>query len=103
MNDLTFTYLLISTLLWVLGFLHTGRFVRPKWKIPGKLLFYVGMSTLLAYWIGHFALAFIILHPLIGLVFHIRVCQKHQINWRTCQPRNQYLQLQEKWARGDFS
>lgn len=97
-----YLYSLLATTVWILGYLHTGRFVRPRWKIPGKFVFYVGMSALLTYWIGHFSLLFIIGHPLTGLIFHIRVCKKHQINWKTCEPKEKYLALQEKWAKGDF-
>ncbi|MEM9671492.1 MAG: hypothetical protein AAF992_02805 [Bacteroidota bacterium] len=96
------TYFLLALVLWVAGYLHTGRFVRPRWKQAGKLLFYLGVSALLIYWIGPYSLIFIIGHPLIGLIFHIRVCNQHGINWRSCQPREKYIALQEKWARGDF-
>lgn len=93
----------LASLLWIAGYFHTGRLVRPKWKIPGKYVFYVGVSVALAWWLGPWCLLFIVLHPLIGLLFHIRVCQKHGIDWRTVQPREKYMELQEKWARGDFS
>ncbi|MEM8968363.1 MAG: hypothetical protein AAGE93_18230 [Bacteroidota bacterium] len=93
---------LTAVVLWSAGYLHTGRFVRPRWKQPGKLVFYLGVSALLIYWIGWYSLFFIVGHPLIGLIFHIRVCKKHNIDWRNCQPREKYLDLQEKWAQGNF-
>ncbi|MEO0899254.1 MAG: hypothetical protein AAFY71_22775 [Bacteroidota bacterium] len=102
MKDIQFYYLLVAVLIWGLGYLHTGKFVRPKWKIPGKFLFYVGVSTALVYAFGHWALLFIIGHPLIGLLFHVKVCKDHHINWLTCEPKEKYLELQEKWAKGDF-
>lgn len=40
---------------------------------------------------------------MIGLIFHIRICQKHEIKWWNCEPTDKYLELQEKWAKGDFS
>jgi len=94
--------LLIAAEIWILGYLHTGRFVRPRWKIPGKFIFYVGVSFVLALWIGHFSLIFIIGHQLIGLIFHIRACNRNNINWLRCEPRDKFLELQEKWASGDF-
>lgn len=95
-------YLIIAIIIWGIGYLHTGRFVRPKWKIPGKFLFYIGVSLGLAYWLGHYSLIFIIGHQLIGLAFHWITCKRHDINWITCEPRERYLALQEQWAKGDF-
>lgn len=103
MQSIEITYLTVALTIWLLGYFHNGKFVRPKWKIPGKLLFYLGITFLLVNWVGHWALFFIIGHPLIGLIFHINVCRKNNINWKTCQPREKYLNLQEKWAKGDFS
>ncbi|MEM8896768.1 MAG: hypothetical protein AAGC85_01625 [Bacteroidota bacterium] len=96
-------YLLLALLIWGLGYLHSGRFVQPRWKIPGKFFFYVSVSAVLAWYLGAYSLFFIILHPLIGLIFHIRTCEKNGIKWLSCEPREKYLALQEKWARGDFS
>ena len=103
MSSLELLYLVIATVVWTVGYLHTGRFVRPKWKIPGKFIFYMSMSFVLAYWLAHWALIFILGQPLIGLIFHIMVCKSHRINWLSCQPRAQYLELQERWAKGDFT
>jgi len=102
MSGMLLTYFLLSSFIWLLGYFHNGRLVRPKWKVPGKFLFYVGVSTLLAYFFQHYALIFIILHPLIGLYFHTKICREHNINWWTCQPEEKYLELQERWAKGDF-
>lgn len=103
MRDIQVYYLIISVVIWLLGYLHTGRFVRPKWKIPRKCIFYVGISFVLVSWLGHWALPFIIGHPLVGLLFHTKICKEHNIDWRTCEPKEKYLELQEKWARGDFN
>ncbi len=94
---------LLALCLWVPGYFHTGRFVRPRWKISGKFIFYMSISFALAYWFGYYSLIFILGQPLLGLVFHIKVCKKHQINWLTCEPKEKYLALQEKWAKGDFT
>ncbi len=103
MNKTELIYLVVAVLVWLAGYFHNGRFVRPKWKIPGKFLFYVGLAFLMTHWYLHWALLFIIGHPLIGLLFHYKVCKKNQINWLTCQPRDKYLEIQEKWAKGKFN
>lgn len=96
-------YFFLSIPIWFVGYLHTGRFVRPKWKIPGKFIFYVSVSFALIHWFGHWGLSFIVGHPLLGLIFHTKICHQHHINWLTCEPRDKYLKLQEKWATGDFN
>ena len=103
MNDTQYYYLILSILIWLLGYFHTGKFVRPRWKIPGKFIFYVGVSFALVYWLRHWGLIFIIGHPLIGLIFHLKVCKDNDINWLSCEPKEKYIALQEKWAKGDFS
>lgn len=103
MSNIQFGYILLSIIIGVIGYFHNGKFVRPKWKIAGKFIFYVAVSTLLTYWLNHYSLLFIIGHPLIGLIFHIKICKKHNINWQTCEPKEKYIELQEKWAKGNFS
>lgn len=102
MNNIEIIYLFIAITICVAGYFHNGRFIRPKWKIPGKFIFYVGVSFALVYWLGHWGLIFILGHPIIGLIFHIKVCKENHINWVTCEPREKYIELQEKWAKGDF-
>src|SRR5690606_42116327 len=102
MNNFEIIYLAIATAIWFAGYFHSGRFVRPKWKIPGKFIFYVGVSFALVQWIAHWGLVFIVGHPTIGLYFHIKVCNENNIDWITCVPRDKYLELQEKWSKGDF-
>ena len=101
LND--FTYPLLAIVIWFIGFFHAGKYVRPIWKIPGKFLFYIAISYALSYWYEQWSLIFILGHPLIGLIFHINACKKNGINWINCEPKNKYLELQEKWAKGDFS
>ena len=103
MNQIEIFYLITAIIIWIAGYIHNGRFVRPKWKIPGKFIFYIGVSFLLTYWIEHYALIFILGHPLIGVLFHIKACKENNINWQTCEPKDKYLELQEKWAKGNFS
>lgn len=103
MRNIELAYVFIATLIWFAGYLHNGKFVQPKWKIPGKFFFYIGVSFALVYWFKHWGMIFIIGHPLLGLMFHLKVCRENDIDWVTCEPREKYLGLQEKWAKGDFS
>ena len=103
MENFQYIYLSLAIAIWVAGYFHTGRFVRPKWKIPGKFLFYIGISIGLILWIGHYSLIFILGHQLAGLIFHIKICKRHNINWKTCEPREKYLELWERWAKRDYS
>lgn len=103
MKNIQIYYLIISICIWLLGFIHNGKFIRPKWKILGKFIFYTGVSLPLVGLFDHWALLFIIGHPFIGFLFHIKVCKENKINWLTCEPKDTYLKLQEKWAKGDFS
>ena len=103
MKNIKFYYLITSVLIWVLGYFHTGKFVRPKWKVPWKLVFYVGVSAILVHWFGHWGLIFIITHPLIGFLFHYKVCGENDIYWFTCAPIEKYVELQKKCAKGDFA
>lgn len=98
-----YLYLLLALVLWTIGLWFGGRFVKPRWNLIGKLIRYILVSYLLLVWLGHWALIYIVIDPLIGLVFHIYICKKYDINWRTIEPRERYLALMEKWGRGDFS
>jgi hypothetical protein len=102
MQTYQYVYLVLALVIWILGYFHTGRLVRPRWKIPGKFIFYLGVSAALVFWLEHFSLMFIIGHPTVGLIFHTSVCKKHGINWWTCEPVEKYLSLQDKWAQGDW-
>ncbi|MFY0675307.1 MAG: hypothetical protein JXQ87_18065 [Bacteroidia bacterium] len=103
MQSIEITYSILALVIWIAGYLHTGKFVKPKWKIPGKFIFYVVVSWAISHWFGHWALVFVIGHPLLGLGFHINACKKNSINWVTCEPKEKYIALTEKWAKGDFS
>lgn len=97
-------YLGGALVLWVLGFrFFGGRFIRPRWKQPGKLIMYLLLSWLLLRWVGEWALVFIIGHQAMGWVAHVMICRRHGIDWRTCEPEEEYLALTEKWARGEWS
>lgn len=96
--------LMAVVVIWLIGFKYFGgTMVRPVWKIPGKLAFTVFFSYLLFVWIGPWAWLFILSHQALGFIGHVVICRRHGINWRNCEPREKYLELTTKWARGDFS
>lgn len=92
--------LAIALLLWLAGFAIFGRFIAPRWKIPGKLAFYLGVAALLSWLAGHWSLIWIVGHPLLGIAAHIVWCRRHGIHWFTCQPRDTYLRLRPWAAEG---
>jgi uncharacterized membrane protein len=98
-----FNYLLLAAVIWLFSFRYFGgRFVRPKWKQAGKFIAYITISFVLLVSVGHYALIFIIAHQALGAVGHYMICRKHDIDFWTCQPENKYLELTDKWAKGDF-
>ena len=99
-----FYYLLLAAVIWLFGFrFFGGRFIRPKWKQPGKFIAYMAISFVLLILIGHYALIFIIGHQALGGIWHYKICKKHGIDFWTSQPEAKYLKLTEKWAEGNFT
>lgn len=96
-------YLLLALVVWLLGFRYFGgRFIRPKWKIPGKFIGYMTISFILLIYLGHYALFFILGHQGLGGVGHYFICKHHNIDFWTCEPEAKYLEVTERWARGEF-
>jgi uncharacterized membrane protein len=93
-------HLALASIIWIAGFLLFGRFIAPRWKVVGKLLVYLLVTAMLSRTVGHFALIWIIAHPVLGIAGHIWWCRKHGINWLTCEPREKYLALRP-WAAAD--
>ena len=90
--------------LWLVGYRwFGGRFVRPRWKIVGKAAAALTLAYFAMVWLGPWGLALPVAHQAIGMAGHVVICQRHGIDWRTCEPQERYIALQEKWARGDFS
>ena len=92
--------LALAVAIWFLGFGLFGRFIAPRWKVFGKLAFYMLVAVLLSWFFGHWSLVWIVGHPLLGVGGHIWWCRRNGINWVTCQPRGKYLQLRP-WAASD--
>lgn len=90
----------LALVIWLAGYALFGRFITPRWKVGGKLIFYLAVSAALTAWVGGWALIWIVGHQGLGIGGHIWWCRKHGINWITCQPRDQYLALRP-WAAED--
>ena len=96
-----FYYLLFASIIWLLGFkFFGGRFIRPKWKIPGKFIGYLTISFVLLTLFDHYALIYIIGHQASGVIGHYFICKKHDIDFWTCEPESKYLEVTEKWTKG---
>jgi hypothetical protein len=89
--------LVVAVLLWLGGFALFGRFIAPRWKIGGKLAFYLAVTALLHVAVGHWALIWVVAHPLTGIAGHAWWCRRHGIDWIRCEPRARYLALRP-WA-----
>ena len=99
-EPLHFYYLLLAAIIWLISFrLFGGKFIRPKWKQPGKFIVYMTMSFVLLTLAGSYALIFIIGHQATGGIYHYMICKKHNIDFRTCQPEEKYLEVMEKWIK----
>ena len=92
--------LVLAVAIWLAGFAVFGRFIAPRWKIWGKLIFYLGVAALLSAWLGHWSLIWIVGHQLLGIGGHMWWCRQHGISWLTCTPREKYVELRP-WAAGD--
>lgn len=92
--------LLIALAVWLLGFALFGRFISPRWKVLGKLVFFMLVAWVLAMLVGHWSMVWILGHPLLGIGGHVWWCKRNDINWLTCSPRDKYLGLRP-WANGD--
>lgn len=90
--------LAIALALWLLAFGLFGRFVAPRWKVGGKLVFYIGITAVLSYFLGHWSLVWVFGHPALGIGGHVWWCNKHGIHPITCEPRDRYLELRP-WAQ----
>lgn len=97
-----YAYIVLAIVLWIFGYIHTGRHLRPRWKITGRLLFYLGVSVLLTLYLNHFSLMFIVGFPLVGLISHTHICERHGINWWTCQPTDKFNAVQSRWGSWDI-
>lgn len=108
-----YLYLVLAAVIITIGYYRFGGlYVLPKWKRNGKLIAYMLFSYLALVWFGHWALVYIVGNQGIGYVFHVLICRKYDIDWRTYEPdidwrtyepKERYIALMEKWGRGDFS
>jgi len=89
----------IAAVLQLVGLLFTGRLIWPQWKIPGKVLFYLGFSFLFSYYWPYFGLAFIFIHPALGIAGHIWFCKQIGMTWWKVEDPEKYIQAQKDWVQ----
>ncbi len=71
----------------------TWRLVWPRWKLPGKFVFYFAAVAGLSWALGHWSLAFAFAHQTVGLTFHIWFCRKHGFTWYAVEDPARYRRL----------
>lgn len=77
----------------LVGLALTHRLIWPRWKLPGKLVFYVGGVALLSLWIGTWSVVVGWTHQLLGIVFHIRFSRRHGFTWYAVEDPERYVEL----------
>ncbi len=77
----------------LLGLALTHRLVWPRWKLPGKVVFYVAAVALLSLWLGSWSVVIGWAHQLTGLLFHVRFCRQHGFTWYAVEDPVRYVQL----------
>jgi hypothetical protein len=96
-------YLMAAVFIWLFSYhFFDGRFVRPKSKQIGKLVAYLVITFVLSQLVGHFAIIFIVGHQALGGIGHYYICKKHNIDFWTCQPEEKYIEVTERWAKGNL-
>ena len=77
----------------LVGLALTHRLVWPRWKIPGKIAFYVAGVGLLSTWIGSWSVLLGWLHQCVGILFHIRFSRRHGFTWYAVEDPERYVRL----------
>jgi hypothetical protein len=101
MQTYQYTYIVLAIVVFIFGYFHTGRHLRPRWKIAGRMLMYLGGATVTVVWLHHFSLMFIIGYPVVGLILHTQLCEKNGIDWWTCEPVEKFAALRNSWGSWD--
>ena len=100
MSEVLVVNSIAALVVWLAGFAVFGRFIAPRWKVWGKLGFYLGVTIVLSMMVGYWALLWVLGHQGLGVAGHVWWCRTNGIHWVTCQPRERYLALRP-WAAGD--
>jgi hypothetical protein len=77
----------------LVGLALSHRLIWPRWKLPGKVVFYVLGIALLSLWIGPWSVAIGWLHQLTGIFFHIRFSRRHGFTWYAVEDPERYVAL----------
>ncbi len=70
-----------------------GRFVAPRLKLLPQIAFYFVITWILASSLGWWSLFWTVGHPALSIVAHAFWCGNNGIDWRTCEPREEYRRL----------
>jgi len=89
---------MIAVVLEAFGLWLTAHLVWPRWKVVGKTMFYLSLSTALSWYWPRWALIFIIGHPLLGLGIHIWLCHSWGLSWWNVDAEK-YNQAQKDWVK----
>ncbi len=80
-------------------FARFGRVALPPSRFLAQAGFYFLIAWILAGALGWWSLAWILGHPALGVLAHATWCRNHGIDWRTCEPRDEYLR-KVPWGPG---
>jgi hypothetical protein len=75
------------------GLTVTYRLIWPRWKLPGKIVFYVAVVALLSVWIGSWSVVLGWVHQMAGILFHIRFSRLHGFTWYAVEDPDRYVAL----------
>lgn len=68
-----------------------GGFALPRSRFLGQAALYLLIAGILSSSFGWWGLIWILGHPALGLLAHVTWCRNNGIEWRTCEPREDYL------------
>lgn len=93
----------LAVLLQVYIYLLFGKYLVPRWKVVPQIAFYLLISWIIATSLGWWALIWIAGHPALGVFAHASWCRNNGIDWKTCEPREEYLRLRPWGAEDEFA
>jgi hypothetical protein len=93
MNPGLAVLLLVAGALQLFLYMLFGRFEASRLDTFSKMAFYFILTWILATALGWWSLVWIVGYPALGVIAHASWCGNHGIDWRTCEPREEYLRL----------
>lgn len=93
MGSSVFSDVLLATPPLLFGLAITGPLIWPRWKIPGKIVFYLAAIAALSLWVGRWSVVIGWLHQGLGMALHIRFCARHGFTWYRVEDPSRYRVL----------